>query len=879
MYLIDGSSVAHRAFYALPPLSDPGGRPTNAVYGFALMLLKLIEEAKPTHIAVVFDAGKTVFRHELYAAYKGTRQKSPPELVEQFPLVRELVAAFNIALVEQEGYEADDVIGTLAVQAEAAGFDVRIISSDRDLLQLIDERIAVGLTRKGMTDIEWMTEASFREAYGIAPGQYVDVKALMGDASDNIPGVPGVGEKTALRLIAEHGSLDAVYDRLESLKGKLRERLAEHRDSAYLSRRLATIERNVSLPTTPDALAYGGYDASRLVPLFRALGFRSLLGRLTGTGGDAPQAAKAAVTVKADDLRRIRSAEEADAAARALPAHAALIIELDGDNPHRARLVGGAIAAEDGTWAFLPEALESDALRAWLADPNTQKVAYDVKKTYVALSRVGVRFAGAADDLLLMQYLLDATRGTYTLSDLARTYGLDLPDDALVYGKGAKFRVPEPDALLRHLSAKARAVWALRPRVTEDIERWEMQDLYRTVELSLAGVLAEMELYGVKVDREALEAYGKELEARIRELEAAVYREVGFSFNLNSTKQLGEVLYDKLGIPPIKKTKTGYSTDAETLEKLAPLNPVVLRILDYRLLTKLRSTYIEGLIKEIHEDGKIHTTFHQALTATGRLSSSDPNLQNIPIRLEEGRKIRRAFVPSEPGWRILSADYSQIELRVLAHMAADPKLIEAFQNDADIHTQTAMDVFGLAKEDVTPLHRRQAKAVNFGIIYGISDYGLSQNLGISRKEAADFIERYFAAYPDVKRYLDEAVQKAREFGYVETLFGRRRTLPDITAKNFARRSFAERTAMNTPIQGTAADIIKKAMIDVDAALRESGLRARMLLQVHDELVFEVAQADAPALSDIVREKMEGAAELRVPLKVDVAVGDTWYDAK
>ncbi|MEX1385570.1 DNA polymerase I [Hydrogenibacillus schlegelii] len=907
LLLIDGSSVAHRAFYALPALTDAGGRPTNAVYGFALMLLKLLEDDPPTHLAVVFDAGKTVFRHALYAEYKGTREKSPPELVEQLPLVRALVGAFGLPLIEREGYEADDLIGTLADRAARSGYAVRILSSDRDLLQLLGPRVSVGLTRKGVTEIDWMTEDAFRAAYGIAPAQFVDVKALMGDASDNIPGVPGVGEKTALKLIAEYGTLDGVYAHLAEIRGKLRERLEAHREAAYLSRKLAAIERGVPLDVEPDALRLRPPKAAALEAFFRDVGFRSLLDRARRLAApeaepaaasppdEAPPTDAASPPVEAPGAKGgsigllreaaaaapdvLEGAEAAEAAAAHLPRPAALVLELDGENPHRARIAGGAIAGDGRLVAFSPAALAAPAFRRWLEDPAVEKIAYDAKRTFVALARAGLRPAGIADDLLLMQYLLDATRGAYTLADLARSHGLELPDDEAVYGKGARFRLPPPERLYPHLAAKARALAAVRGPTARRLQALGMTALYREVELPLAFVLAEMELAGVAVDRATLEAYGAELDAKIAAVAEEIFRAVGVRFNLNSPKQLGEILFDKLGIPPLKKTKTGYSTDAETLEKLAPYHPVIPKLLDYRLLTKLRSTYIDGLVAAIHDDGKIHTTFHQALTATGRLSSSDPNLQNIPVRVEEGRKIRKAFVPSEAGFLILSADYSQIELRVLAHFSGDPKLVDAFHRDEDIHTQTAMDVFGLSREAVTPLHRRQAKAVNFGIIYGISDYGLSQNLGIGRKEAAAFIERYFATYPDVKRYLDEAVARARERGYVETLFGRRRELSEIRDKNFARRSFAERAAMNTPIQGTAADIIKKAMLDVDRALRSAGLRARMLLQVHDELVFEVAEADAPALAALVKERMEQAARLRVPLKVEVAVGPTWYDAK
>ena len=888
--LIDGSSIAFRAFFAMPTLTNAAGMHTNAVYGFATMLLKLIEEEKPTHMLVAFDAGKVTFRHEGYEDYKGGREKTPPELSEQFPLIKELLDALGVAHYELENYEADDIIGTLSRMAEEAGKETLIVTGDKDMLQLVSDRVTVAITRKGISEVERFTPEAIQEKYGLKPLQIIDLKGLMGDASDNIPGIPGVGEKTALKLLHEYGSVENVLANAAALKGKMREKVEQHREDALMSKRLATIYREVPLDRGEAEIAYNGYDRPTLAAALRKLGFRSLIERLgldhaeagSGAGADAadgpgPEAA---------ELRIVRQTPEtaAELAADKLAEAEAVLIESAGENPHQASLIGVAIVIGDTVHVLTGDVLKSEgaaAVRGWLADPERPKTGYDLHKAALVLGWEGMELNGFGFDVLLAAYLLDPTGGNDALSSLAAKYNQPpvKPDDA-VYGKGAKFAVPDEETLAGHLASKADAIRRIAPLQQQELERLGMHRLYYELEQPLSRVLCKMERQGIAVDAEALEENGRELERQIADTIAAIYRLAGTKFNLNSPKQLGEILFEKLGLPVKKKTKTGYSTDAEVLESLEPYHEIVGLILHYRQISKLQSTYIEGLLKEIRkETGKVHTYYRQTIAATGRLSSQFPNLQNIPVRIEEGRRIRKAFVPSEPGWYILAADYSQIELRVLAHISGDERLKEAFLSGMDIHTKTAMDVFGVQADQVDANMRRQAKAVNFGIVYGISDFGLATNLKIARKEAAAFIEQYFAVFRGVRQYMDDIVAKARQDGYVTTLLERRRYLPEINASNYNLRSFAERTAMNTPIQGTAADIIKLAMVKMDAELRDRGLRSRMLLQVHDELVFEVPEDELETMKALVPSVMENAIELDVPLKAEVSYGKNWYEAK
>ncbi|MFE5318891.1 DNA polymerase I [Paenibacillus sp. NPDC056579] len=882
LILIDGNSIAFRAFYALPLLSNSSGLHTNAVYGFTTMLLKLLEEQKPTHFLVAFDAGKVTFRHKDYAEYKGGRAKTPPELSEQFPLVRDLIRSFGMAQFELEGYEADDIIGTLTRMADEKGdIDVLVVTGDKDMLQLASDRVTIALTRKGISEVDLYDKAQIKEKYGLTPQQIIDLKGLMGDASDNIPGIPGVGEKTALKLLHEFETVEGVLANSAQLKGKMKEKVEEHAADARMSKELATIYREVPLDTKWEDIAYTGYDGQALGDMFRKMEFKSLLEKMDFSTSDAGQEEQAAI-----EAVTVQDREGLEKLVQALPQVTAIHVEAAGDNPHTAEMIGIALYTEAACY-YLPFELlasgsaEAEAVKAWLEAEDKQLSVYDQHRAEIVLSWRGIQLRGTSFDALLAAYLLDPTESALTLNGLTGKYGLPyLKADEDVFGKGAKFQIPSIDILSDFMCRKAAAVQGLTEPMKRDLDANDMHRLFYELEQPLAHVLASMEEKGIQVDTDGLKQYGAELGAQLEKIMQSIYDAAGTEFNINSPKQLGEILFEKLELPTIKKTKTGYSTDAEVLEKLEPYHPAVGHILHYRSLAKLQSTYVEGLLKEVRgETGKVHTYYKQTIAATGRLSSQYPNLQNIPIRLEEGRKIRKVFVPSEPGWSILTADYSQIELRVLAHISQDEKLMEAFLHDMDIHTKTAMDVFGVSESEVDSNMRRQAKAVNFGIVYGISDYGLSQNLNITRKEAAQFIEQYFAVFQGVRQYMDDIVKQARQNGYVTTLLQRRRYLPEITASNFNLRSFAERTAMNTPIQGTAADIIKLAMVQMDERLKRDGLQSRMLLQVHDELVFEVPEHEIETMKITVAEVMESALKLDVPLKVEVDAGSNWYEAK
>jgi len=870
LILIDGNSIAYRAFFALPLLNNDKGVHTNAVYGFTMMLMKILEDEKPTHALVAFDAGKTTFRHKTFSEYKGGRQKTPPELSEQFPYIRELLQSYGIRHYELENYEADDIIGTLSLQGEKDGYEVIVISGDKDLTQLSSEKTTVYITRKGITDIESYTPEHIQEKYGLTPDRIIDMKGLMGDSSDNIPGVPGVGEKTAIKLLKEFETLEKLLQSIDQVSGKkLKEKLEEFKDQALMSKELATITREAPLTVGLGELEFPGMNEEKLRPFFKELGFNSLLDKL----GDAPVEEKA-------ELEQIEFEQVKEITADIFADKNIFYVELLEDNYHYAQIIGISLVNEKGAF-YLPIelALESAAFKEWAEDETKQKTVYDAKRSEVALRHRGIHLKGITFDCLIAAYIADPSASIEDVASVAKKYDFtNIQSDEVFYGKGAKRRVPEEEMLAEHLVRKTFALASIQEKMEEELQKNGQEELFYELEMPLSLVLADMESTGVQVDVERLQRMGAEINDRLKAIESRIYEMAGETFNINSPKQLGVILFEKLGLPVIKKTKTGYSTSADILEQLASSHDVIKEILEYRQLGKLQSTYIEGLQKVVHK-GKIHTRFNQVLTQTGRLSSIDPNLQNIPIRLEEGRKIRQAFVPSEKDWIIFAADYSQIELRVLAHIANDEKLIEAFREDHDIHTETAMSVFHVEAEEVTSNMRRHAKAVNFGIVYGISDYGLSQSLNITRKEAGKFIDRYLDSYPGVKNYMEEIVADAKQQGYVSTLLHRRRYLPDITSRNFNLRSFAERTAMNTPIQGSAADIIKKAMIEMAKRLESEGMQAKLLLQVHDELIFEAPKEEIEKLKEIVPDVMENAVELSVPLKVDYSYGDTWFDAK
>ncbi|HAO6439849.1 TPA: DNA polymerase I [Listeria monocytogenes] len=872
LVLIDGNSIANRAFYALPLLNNDKGVYTNAVYGFAMMLMNVLEKEKPSHVLVAFDAGKTTFRHTTFKGYKGGRQKTPSELSEQFPFIRELLTAYDIPQYELANYEADDIIGTLTKKAEADGMEVAIITGDRDLTQLASEKTTVYITKKGIADMETNTPETLKEKYNLTPEQIIDMKGLMGDSSDNIPGIPGVGEKTALKLLHEFGgTVESVLEHAEEISGKkLKEKVLENKELAILSKELATINVDSPIEYTVESTKYDGYQTEKVIPLLKEMNFTTLLKNIEG---DTPEEAK--------ELKELSFEIVTELKEKHFGGKTALYVELENDNYHTANFIGLTVHSSQGTYFFTKETAEnSEAFREWVESEQT-KVVYDAKKTMVAMNRIGLAISGITFDIMLASYLLNPSDSIDDFTSVAVRHDYtEVETDEAVYGKGAKRSTPEESIVASHLARKAVAIADLEKRLVADLEENEQLALMEDLELPLTFVLAEMEMQGVSVDTERLENMKVELAGRLKTLEESIHSLAGEEFNINSPKQLGVILFEKLGLPAVKKTKTGYSTAADVLESLSGKHAIIDEILLYRQLGKIQSTYIEGLLKVTDkETHKVHTRFNQTLTQTGRLSSVDPNLQNIPIRLEEGRKIRQVFVPSKPGWKMFSADYSQVELRVLAHISEDENLIYAFKHDYDIHTKTAMDVFHVEQDEVDSLMRRQAKAVNFGIVYGISDYGLSQNLGITRKEAKDFIDRYFVSYPAVKEYMQDIVRFAKEKGYVETILHRRRYIPEIVSRNFNVRGFAERTAMNTPIQGSAADIIKKAMILMSERLVSEKLEAKLLLQVHDELIFEAPEAEIAKLEEIVPDVMENAVELSVPLKVDSAFGDTWYDAK
>jgi len=877
--LIDGNSITYRAFFALPPLSNAAGQFTNAVFGFTQMLLKVLQDEKPTHVVVAFDAGKKTFRHGIYESYKGTRQKTPSELSEQFPLVRQVLDAFGIQVIELENYEADDIIGTLSRVADANGIETLVVSGDKDLLQLVSENVHTVLTKRGITEVDHYDSNAVYERYGLTPAQIVDLKSLMGDSSDNIPGVPGVGEKTAIKLLQSYPTLEELLEHIDDVPGaKLKEKLRENQHLARISKELATIHRDVPIATELAEFKYDGYDASRVRKVFVQLEFKSLLDRIS-RGIDSPTESTKDFP-STDDLNiyqktpvsTIRNAQELEVVWGELNDVVGLLPDYDQSDYQTANLRGFAMGTKDRAYYIsLQDDIDVISLRNLWTD-EFPKAVFDLKALVVLLDGHGLTIHddGSWFDVMIAGYLLNPSDGEIRLTDLVERE------------LHARFELPKPGAQGREetLARLAMTLPELQKRIEGALEAQELDDLYANVEVQLTFVLAKMEALGFSVNAQWLRTFGNELERQLRELTQSIYSMSGVEFNINSPKQLGDVLFDKLGLPAVKKTKTGYSTSADVLERLAPYHDVVAKILEFRQIMKLASTYVEGLLKVIRpETGRVHTRFHQTLTATGRLSSSEPNLQNIPIRMEEGRKLRQAFEPSYPDWQILSADYSQVELRILAHLSGDEALIDAFRQGMDIHTRTAADVFEVQPEEVTSLMRRQAKAVNFGIVYGISDYGLAQNLNIPRAQAAEFIKGYLDKFPGVSSYMKEIVENARRQGFVTTLLNRRRYLPDIHSKNFNLRSFAERTAMNTPIQGTAADIIKLAMVRINKVLSQSDLSARMLLQVHDELIFECPQSEIDGLAQIVEENMENALTLNVPLRVDIHSGKTWYEAK
>lgn len=873
--MIDGNSLSFRAFYALPLLSNKAGIHTNAILGFAKLLEKIIREEQPTHFLVAFDAGKTTFRHSKYSEYKGGRQKTPPELSEQFPYIRQLLDAYHIKHYELENYEADDIIGTLSKEADQNDFETIIVTGDRDLTQLATQNVTIYYTKKGVTDVDHYTPEFIAEKYnGLKPIQIIDMKGLMGDSSDNIPGVAGVGEKTAIKLLNQFDSVEGVYENIDKVSGKkLKEKLELSHEDALMSKELATINRHSPIEVTlSDTKLSDIKDNHEKIELFKKLEFKQLLADIDNEASEFEQEQK---QVSFDILPTFEYVDfnHLD--------EAVIHFEIDGSNYLKDDILKfGFYDKERYIVVDADNIKDYPELIKWLENENSKKVVYDAKKTFVIAHRLNITIQNIVFDAMLASYIIDPSRTIDDVYSVVTNYHQTyVKEDVSIYGKGKKRQVPNAEILNTHIASITKSIDAVKPLMEKELESHQQMNLLKDLELPLARILSKMEEIGIYTDINDLQRMQQELQEKLELLVQRIHDAAGEEFNINSPKQLGVVLFETLKLPVIKKTKTGYSTAVDVLEQLQNEHPIINDILEYRQLAKLQSTYVEGLQKVISNDKRIHTHFNQTLAQTGRLSSVDPNLQNIPIRLEEGRKIRKAFKPSSEDSVILSADYSQIELRVLAHITQDDSLKEAFIHGQDIHTATARKVFGVEAEEVTDLMRRQAKAVNFGIVYGISDYGLSQSLNITRKEAKIFIDDYLASFPGVKQYMSDIVKDAKANGYVETLLHRRRYIPDITSRNFNLRGFAERTAMNTPIQGSAADIIKLAMVEFDKQVQHTSYKAKLLLQVHDELIFEVPKSEVEEFSLFVEDIMEHALDLDVPLKVDSNYGPTWYDAK
>lgn len=890
LLLIDGHSILNRAFFGLPDLTNAAGQHTNAVYGFLNILFKILDEEQPDYLTVAFDVHAPTFRHKMYDAYKGTRKPMAEELRQQVPLMKEMLTAMGVTIVEKEGYEADDLLGTIAKQSEAQGLEVSIVSGDRDLLQLASDHIKIRIpkTKRTGTEIEDYLAKDVVEKYQVTPLQFIDVKALMGDSADNIPGVPGIGEKTATALIVSYGSIENAHDHLEEIKpNRAKQNLSEHYDMAQMSKELATIEIHAPIEYSLEDAKLGNLFTEEAYLMCKRLEFKNMLSRFDI---DAPKNLAEEHFTFVTDKKQIsdifkKAKKAGHIGCCLLPGEGIITEQLNlFEQPKEQQVIEGmsiAFSEEDiyylsaGTEVSAEELLEE--IRE-LSGGQTKVSVMDLKET---LKTLPLPENDRYFDASVAAYLLNPLKNDYPYEDLAKDYaGLMIPSKTDLLGKESpvKAKQAKPEAFLKYICYMAYIPWKTRDRLLEELNNTGMQTLYDTIELPLVYTLSDMEKEGVHVDAEELKRYGGELAAQIAVLEKEIYEGAGETFNINSPKQLGHILFEKLEMPYGKKTKTGYSTAADVLEKLAVEYPLVSKILEYRQLAKLKSTYADGLANFIEEDGRIHTNFQQTVTATGRLSSTDPNLQNIPIRMELGRMIRKVFLPKD-GYVFVDADYSQIELRILAHMSGDEMLIQAYREAQDIHRMTASQVFHTPFEEVTDLQRRNAKAVNFGIVYGISSFGLSQDLSISKKEAQEYIERYFESYPKIKEFLDGCVEKAKKDGYSVTMFGRRRPLPEISSSNFMQRSFGERIAMNAPIQGTAADIIKIAMNRVHRRLIDEGLKSRLLLQVHDELLIEAALDEVDEVKKILDEEMKGAADLSVELEIDTHTGKNWYEAK
>ena len=865
--LIDGHSILNRAFYGLPDLTNAEGLHTNAIYGFLTIMFKLLEEEKPEYLTVAFDVHAPTFRHKMYAEYKGTRKPMADELRQQVPVIKEVLHAMGVKTIECAGLEADDLIGTLSNRCENEGMEVTVISGDRDLLQLATEHVKIRIpkTNQGKTDIEVFYAKDVEERYQVTPKEFIDLKALMGDTADNIPGVPSIGEKTATKIITQYHSIEEAHEHVDELKPpRASKALSEHWDLAVLSKELATINVKADFPYELSEAKLGNLYTEEAYIFFQKLEFKNLLSRFdVSAPANKVEDGFKIIASKSEAEKVFVQAEEASTIGAVIFKDLENVLPLFADQAGLGG-IGLCFSKEESYCIKVEKDITGEWLLKKLADVAEKAETYAMFHLKESMEQVTIRNQANCFDVSVAAYLLNPLKNNYTWEDVAREHLGLMIDEKIDQDMKACY-----ESYVNYASVEV-----LRQKLRDT----KMDTLFRDIEMPLVFTLFDMEQNGIRVEADALKQYGDQLAGKIAELEKEIYEEAGETFNINSPKQLGVVLFENMKLPGGRKTKTGYSTAADVLEKLAPEHPVVAKILEYRQYTKLKSTYADGLANYIQDDGRIHGKFNQTITATGRISSTEPNLQNIPVRMELGRLIRKVFIPEE-GYRFVDADYSQIELRVLAHCSGDEHLIQAYKEQSDIHRITASQVFHIPFDEVTPQQRRNAKAVNFGIVYGISSFGLSQDLSITRKEAAKYIDDYFATYPGIKTFLDHAVTHAKEEGYVVTLFGRRRPVPELSSSNFMQRSFGERVAMNSPIQGAAADIIKIAMIRVNQRLKDQKMKSRLVLQVHDELLIEAYEPELDEVQNILKEEMEHAAELKVPLEIDMHTGDNWYEAK
>lgn len=865
--LIDGHSILNRAFYGLPDLTNAEGLHTNAIYGFLTIMFKLLEEEKPEYLTVAFDVHAPTFRHKMYAEYKGTRKPMADELRQQVPVIKEVLHAMGVKTIECAGLEADDLIGTLSNRCENEGMEVTVISGDRDLLQLATEHVKIRIpkTKQCKTEIEDYYAKDVEERYQVTPKEFIDLKALMGDTADNIPGVPSIGEKTATKIITQYHSIEEAHEHVDELKPpRASKALSEHWDLAVLSKELATINVKADFPYELSEAKLGNLYTEEAYIFFQKLEFKNLLSRFdVSAPANKVEDGFKIITSKSEAEKVFVQAEEASTIGAVIFKDLENVLPLFADQAGLGG-IGLCFSKEESYCIKVEKDITGEWLLKKLADVAEKAETYAMFHLKESMEQVTIRNQANCFDVSVAAYLLNPLKNNYTWEDVAREHLGLMIDEKIDQDMKACY-----ESYVNYASVEV-----LRQKLRDT----KMDTLFRDIEMPLVFTLFDMEQNGIRVEADALKQYGDQLAGKIAELEKEIYEEAGETFNINSPKQLGVVLFENMKLPGGRKTKTGYSTAADVLEKLAPEHPVVAKILEYRQYTKLKSTYADGLANYIQDDGRIHGKFNQTITATGRISSTEPNLQNIPVRMELGRLIRKVFIPEE-GYRFVDADYSQIELRVLAHCSGDEHLIQAYKEQSDIHRITASQVFHIPFDEVTPQQRRNAKAVNFGIVYGISSFGLSQDLSITRKEAAKYIDDYFATYPGIKTFLDHAVTHAKEEGYVVTLFGRRRPVPELSSSNFMQRSFGERVAMNSPIQGAAADIIKIAMIRVNQRLKDQKMKSRLVLQVHDELLIEAYEPELDEVQNILKEEMEHAAELKVPLEIDMHTGDNWYEAK